>query len=71
PSSNIVCFGDDNDDALTKVTLPIDYEVPQLTMRMQHYIDDNNISKFNPHKTLRGELLSILFDDVTTSHQLM
>ncbi|CAM2716907.1 unnamed protein product [Rotaria socialis] len=71
PSSNIVCFGDDNDDALTKVTLPIDYEVPQLTMRMQHYIDDNNISKFNPHKTLRGELLSILFDDVTTSHQLL
>ncbi|CAF3626221.1 unnamed protein product [Rotaria socialis] len=71
PSSNIVCFGDDNDDALTKVTLPIDYEVPQLTMRMQHYIDDNNISKFNPHKTLRGELLSILFDDVTTSHQLI
>ncbi|CAF4990120.1 unnamed protein product, partial [Rotaria socialis] len=37
---------------------------------MQHHIDDNNISKFNPHTTLRGELLSILFDDVTTSHQL-
>ncbi|CAM4827088.1 unnamed protein product, partial [Rotaria magnacalcarata] len=70
PSSNIVCSDDDNDDALTKATLPIDYEVPQLTVRMQHYIDDNNISKFNPHTTLRGELLSILFDDVTTSHQL-
>ena len=42
------------------------YEVPQLTVRMQHYIDDNNISKFNPQTTLRGELLSILFDDVTT-----
>ncbi|CAF1325965.1 unnamed protein product, partial [Rotaria magnacalcarata] len=70
PSSNIVCSDDDNDDALTKATLPIYYEVPQLTVRMQHYIDDNNISKFNPHTTLRGELLSILFDDVTTSHQL-
>ncbi|CAF4580412.1 unnamed protein product [Rotaria socialis] len=70
PSSNIVCYDDDNDDALTKATLPIDYEVPQLTVRMQHHIDDNNISKFNPHTTLRGELLSILFDDVTTSHQL-
>ncbi|CAF4642148.1 unnamed protein product, partial [Rotaria magnacalcarata] len=64
PSSNIVCSDDDNDDALTKATLPIYYEVPQLTVRMQHYIDDNNISKFNPHTTLRGELLSILFDDV-------
>ncbi|CAF4313498.1 unnamed protein product, partial [Rotaria magnacalcarata] len=70
PSSNIVCYDDDNDDALTKATLPIDYEVPQLTVRMQHHIDDNNISKFNSHTTLRGELLSILFDDVTTSHQL-
>ncbi|CAF2147379.1 unnamed protein product, partial [Rotaria magnacalcarata] len=69
-SSNIVCYDDDNDDALTKATLPIDYEVPQLTVRMQHHIDDNNISKFNSHTTLRGELLSILFDDVTTSHQL-
>ncbi|CAF3569567.1 unnamed protein product, partial [Rotaria socialis] len=70
PSSNIVCSDDDNDDALAKATLPIDYEVPQLTVRMQHYIDDNNISKFNPHTTLRGELLSILFDDVIKSHQL-
>ena len=32
---------------------------------------NNNISKFNPHTALRGELLSLLFDDVTKSHKLL
>ena len=51
--------------------LPIDYEGPQLTLRMQNYIDENDISKFNPHTNMRSELLSLIFDDVTKSHQLL
>ncbi|CAF1498990.1 unnamed protein product, partial [Didymodactylos carnosus] len=69
-SSSISC-PDDNDDIDNKAKLPADYEVPDLTMRMQQYVDDTNISKFNPHTAMRSELLSLLFDDVTKSHQLL
>lgn len=51
--------------------LPVDYEGPQLTLRMQKYLDENDISKFNPHTSMRSELLSLIFDDVTKSHQLL
>jgi hypothetical protein len=69
PSS--INFPDDNDDIYTTTKLPSDYQGPDLPTRMQHYIDDNNISKFNPHTALRGELLSLVFDDVTKSHKIL
>ncbi|CAF1288923.1 unnamed protein product [Rotaria sordida] len=69
--SSSITFSDDNDDIYAKAKLPSDYQGPDLTIRMQHYVDDNNISKFNPHTALRGELLSLLFDDVTKSYQLL
>jgi hypothetical protein len=69
-SSSISC-PDDNDDIYTKARLPADYESPDLTMRMQQYVDDNNISKFNPHTAMRSELLSLVFDDATKSHELL
>lgn len=62
---------DDSDGIYDKVRLPEDYEGPDLTKKMQQYVDDNNISKFNPHTAMRGELLSLLFDDVTKSHQIL
>ncbi|CAF4178390.1 unnamed protein product, partial [Rotaria sp. Silwood2] len=69
--SSSINFPDDNDDIYATAKLPSDYQGPDLTIRMQHYIDDNNISKFNPHTALRDELLSCLFDDVTKSHKLL
>jgi len=68
-SSNISPTHDDGIDG--KPELPADYEGPQLTVRMQNYVNDNNFSKFNPHTAMRGELLSLLFDHVTISHQLL
>jgi len=68
-SSNIDC--DDNDDFHVKSRLPADYTGPTLSERIQYYIDQNNLAKFNPHTTLRAELLSLLFDDVTKTHQLL
>lgn len=58
-------------DHLIETRLPSDYEGPKLTMRMQQYIDENNISKFNPHTNMRAELLTLIFDDVTKSHKLL
>ncbi|CAF4312263.1 unnamed protein product, partial [Rotaria sp. Silwood2] len=69
--SSSINFPDDNDDIYTTAKLSSDYQGPDLPIRMQHYIDDNNISKFNPHTAWRGELLSLLFDDVTKSHKLL
>jgi len=61
----------DNDDIHVKSRLPADYTGPTLSERIQYYIDQNNLAKFNPHTTLRAELLSLLFDDVTKTHQLL
>ena len=56
---------DDYDNILMKAPLPPDYEGPNLPMRMQQYIDDNNLSRFFPHTAMRSELLSLFFDDIT------
>ncbi|CAF4516846.1 unnamed protein product, partial [Rotaria magnacalcarata] len=69
--SSSINFPDDNDNIYTTAKLPSDYQGPDLPIRIQHYIDDNNIAKFNPHTALRGELLSLVFDDVTKSHKLL
>ena len=53
---------DDYDDILMRARLPPDYEGPNLSMRMQQYIDDNNLSRFFPHTAMRSELLSLFFD---------
>ncbi|CAF3847856.1 unnamed protein product, partial [Rotaria sp. Silwood1] len=68
-SSNIDCH--DNDDFDVKSRLPIDYTGPNLSAKMQYYIDKNDLSKFYPHSALRAELLSLLFDDVNKIHQLL
>jgi hypothetical protein len=68
-SSNVDCA--DSDYLHVESRLPMDYIGPTLSTRMQHYVDENNLSKFNPHTTLRSELLSLLFDDVTNTHQLL
>ncbi|CAF4940556.1 unnamed protein product, partial [Rotaria socialis] len=61
---------DDNDNTCITVLSPADYEGPNLTMRMQQCVDDNNLSKFFPHTAMRSELLTLLYDDVTKSHKL-
>ncbi|CAF1683485.1 unnamed protein product, partial [Rotaria magnacalcarata] len=68
-SSNIDC--NENNDLHVESRLPTDYTGPILTTRIQYYIDQNNLSKFNPHTTLRGEILSLLFDDVTKTYNLL
>lgn len=70
-SSNVNITDDNNDNIYVKRSLPPDYQGPNLTNKMQRYVDENNISKFNPHTALRAELLSLLFDDVTKTHQLL
>ncbi|CAM4810212.1 unnamed protein product [Rotaria magnacalcarata] len=67
-TSNHNC-SDDNDDIMT-IRLPVDYEGPDLTMKMQQHIDDNNLSKFFPHTAMRSELLSLFFNDITESYKL-
>ncbi|CAF1521050.1 unnamed protein product, partial [Rotaria sordida] len=67
--SNRNCFND-NDDIFMKLRLPSDYEGPNLTMRIQQCIDDNNLSKFFPHTTMRSELLSLVFDDIIEPYKL-
>ena len=69
PSLNINC--PDTDDVYVQTRLPTDYAGPVLTVRMQRYIDEHSVSKFHPHTAMRGELLSLLFDDVTKTHQLL
>ncbi|CAF2958839.1 unnamed protein product, partial [Rotaria sp. Silwood2] len=61
----------DDTDIHSNAALPEDYKGPNLTIKMNEYIEQNNISKFNPHTKMRSELLSLLFDDVTKSHQLL
>ncbi|CAF4408002.1 unnamed protein product, partial [Adineta steineri] len=55
-----------NDDAdiHSKPMLPDDYEGPYLTSRVEKYIEQENMSKFNPHTRLRSELLSLIYDNV-------
>ena len=60
-----------DEDVHVKSRLPQDYEGPELTARIKRYIEDNDISKFNPHTMLRSELLSLLFEDVTSLHNLL
>ncbi|CAF4064235.1 unnamed protein product [Rotaria sordida] len=67
--SNHNCF-DDNDDIFMKLWLPSDYEEPNLTLRMQQCIDDNNLSRFFPHTAMCSELLSLVFDGITESYKL-
>lgn len=69
--SSSIDHSDNNEDIYSKARLPVDYEGPDLTMRMQQYVDENNIPKFNPHTAMRDELLSLLFDQVTKSHHLL
>lgn len=47
------------------------YEGPQLTDRMKQYIEQYNWSKFNAHTKMRSELLSMLYDDVTKTYNLL
>lgn len=64
--------GDDqNENIDAGARLPAEYECPTLTSRMQQYVDERNFSKFNPHTNMRSELLSLLFDDVVQSYQLL
>ena len=68
-SSNIDC--NENNDLHVESRLPIDYAGPALSTRIQYYIDQNDSSKFNPHTALQGELLFLLFDDVTKKHDVL
>ncbi|CAF1521470.1 unnamed protein product, partial [Adineta steineri] len=62
-----------NDDAdiYNKPMLPDDYEGPNMISRMEEYIEQENITKFNPHTRLRSELLSLIYDNVTKSYDLL
>jgi hypothetical protein len=62
-----------NDDLTfqTKTNLPLDYQGPELTTRIKECINENKISRFDPHTAMRGELLSLIFADVTKSYQLL
>ena len=69
-SSSVNC--DDQDENIDiGARLPTEYEGPALTARMQQYVDEGDFSKFNPHTNMRSELLTLLFDDVVQSHQLL
>lgn len=68
-SPNIDCH--DSDDNHVESRLPTDYTGPILSSKIQYFIDQNNIAKFNPHTTLRAEILSLIFDDVTQTHNLL
>lgn len=61
----------ENNDLSIEPRLPADYSGPSLTAKIQYYIDQNNSSKFSPHTILRGELLSLLFDDVTKTYNVL
>ncbi|CAF1447139.1 unnamed protein product [Adineta steineri] len=50
PGSSSSLSLNDDADVHTKPMLPDDYEGPNLTIRMEEYIEQENISKFNPHK---------------------
>ena len=69
PSTNSALPNDDDID--DKSILPTDYDGPRLTTRMKQYIEENNLSKFNAHTKIRGELLSILYDDITNTYNLL
>jgi hypothetical protein len=69
PSSNF--HPPDDDDINDKPRLPADYQGPRLTTRMKQYVEQDNLSKFNAHTKMRGELLSTLYDDVTNTHNLL
>ncbi len=60
-----------DDDSNIRPRLPVEYEGPELTSKMQDYVDNNNLAKFNPHTTMRRELLSLIFDDVSKSHKIL
>ncbi len=68
-SSNIDCH--DSDDIPVESRLPTDYTGPILSSRIQYFIDQKNIEKFNPHTKLRAEILSLIFDDVTKTHHVL
>ncbi|CAF4460083.1 unnamed protein product, partial [Adineta steineri] len=61
----------DDVDIDNKPTLPDDYEGPNLTSRMEEYIEQENISKFNPHTRTRSEVLTLIYDHVTKSYDLL
>ena len=61
----------DNTIIRSKAILLDGYEGPDLTIKMQQYILQQDVSKFNPHTKMRSELLSLLFDDVIKSYQLL
>ncbi|CAF1586208.1 unnamed protein product, partial [Adineta steineri] len=58
-------------DIDNKPMLPDDYEGPNLTSRMEEYIEQENISKFNPHTRTRSEVLTLIYDHVTKSYDLL
>ncbi|CAF1297631.1 unnamed protein product [Adineta steineri] len=62
-----------NDDAdiHSKPMLSDDYEGPNLTSRMEKYIEQENISKFNLHTRTRSKLLTLIYDHVTKSYELL
>lgn len=68
-SSNIDCH--DSDDIHIEPRLPVDYTGPVLSSRIKYFIDQNDTAKFNPHTKLRAEILSLIFDDVTKTHNLL
>ncbi|CAF1297592.1 unnamed protein product [Adineta steineri] len=70
-SSSNLPANDDDGDIYNKPMLPDDYEGPNLTSRMEEYIEQENITKFNPHTRLRSELLSLIYDNVTKSYDLL
>ncbi|CAF4371458.1 unnamed protein product, partial [Adineta steineri] len=70
-SSSSLPANDDDGDIDNKPMLPDDYEGPNLTSRMEEYIEQENITKFNPHTRLRSELLSLIYDNVTKSYDLL
>ncbi|CAF1646495.1 unnamed protein product, partial [Adineta ricciae] len=61
----------DHENMNTRGLLLHEYEGPELTDRMKEYVDRSDFSKFNPHTKMRRDLLTLLFEDVTKSHQLL
>ncbi|CAF1477620.1 unnamed protein product [Adineta steineri] len=54
PGSSSSLSLNDDADVHTKPMLPDDYEGPNSNSRMEEYIEQENISKFNPHKNKKS-----------------
>jgi hypothetical protein len=70
PSLSSLTIQTNEPTTVDRVSLPLDYEIPDLSANLMHEIEIGNLKDFGPHRSYRRVLIDTIFFDLTNNFSL-